>query len=128
MVSNDTDNRKDVNVNNEVSLTVEEVVSICKKVKIDNHTLIFDSFGSNEVRIKTQEFMDNNDLDIYDCEKIINSLNVSELVAGPIDNYVPYRINKLWIFKHKHLEKYLYIKLLIFNKRRCVAVISLHKW
>ena len=65
-------------------------------------------------------------MDVVDAEKIINNLREEDYAEGPVDNYMDSSKPKLWIFKKKHLNIKLYIKLMIYNKRRRVAVVSLH--
>ena len=113
-------------MNDDETMTIKEVVSICKKVKLANGSLVFDSFGENYVRGKTQQFLDENGMTIYDAESIINSISASDYKEGPVEHYNSKRKHKLWIFNQKYRNMVLYIKLLIYNKRRSVAVISLH--
>ena len=108
------------------NLTIDDVIQICSTVRVDNLTLSFDAYGKNDVRESTLNFLYRHGLDVLDGEKIINNLKKEELVKGPVDNYIDSSKPKLWIFDKKYLGLKLYIKLMIYNKRRRVAVVSLH--
>ena len=71
-------------------------------------------------------FLSSKGILIEEAEHIINNLAASDLIEGPVDNYIKTRKHKLWVFLKKYKGMKLYIKLLIYNKRRNVAVISLH--
>ena len=112
--------------NTELELTLQEVIKICSKVRLADKTLTFDSFGSNDLRISTEAFLDKHGFDVFDGERIINELTEKDYVKGPVDNYVRERKQKLWIFITNYRDLSVYVKLMVYNKRRCVAVISLH--
>lgn len=107
-------------------LTIDDVIRICSCVKLEDKTLTFDSYGSDQPRYLTSDFLDLHGLIWEDAEQIINSLEKTDLLKGPIDHYIGERKRKLWIFLKDFQGMKLYIKLLIYNKRRCVAVVSLH--
>lgn len=107
-------------------LTIDDVIMVCSCAKLEDETLSFDSYGSDQPRYSTSMFLEKHGLLWKDAEEIINNLKKEELVSGPIDNYIKDRNRKLWIFIKSYKELKLYIKLLIYNKRRCVAVVSLH--
>lgn len=113
-------------MSDEKPISIDQVILACSNAKLSDGTLMFNSFGSEQVRLSTQEFLDNNGLTLEDAEAIIHSLTINDFIKGPVDNYIKERKIPLWIFKKKYNQFDLYIKLLVFNKRRCVAVISLH--
>ena len=112
----------------EDDLTINEVIIVCSKVKLSNGTLSFDSYGSNEFRRSTTEFLQKHQLLHIDAERMINALNEKDLYKGPIEHYNKERKHRLWIFKKKYKSLKVYIKLMVYKKGRCVAVISLHDW
>ena len=54
--------------NTELELTLQEVIKICSKVRLADKTLTFDSFGSNDLRISTEAFLDKHGFDVFDGE------------------------------------------------------------
>lgn len=84
--------------NSELELTLAEVIKICSKVRLADKTLTFDSFGSSDLRVSTEAFLDEHGFDVFDGERIINELQEKDFIKGPIDNYVRERKQKLWIF------------------------------
>ena len=125
MLSYDTKIMEVMNMEDD-TLTIDDVVQICSNVHLEDHTLSFDAYGTNDVRESTLDFMYRHGMDVLDCERIINNLKKEELVKGPVDNYLDASKPKLWIFLKKYLGLKLYVKLMIYNKRRRVAVVSLH--
>lgn len=110
----------------DINLTIDEVIHIYSIVHIEDHTLSFDAYGKNNIRESTLGFLYRHGMDVLDGERIINNLKKEELVKGPVDNYLDPSKPKIWIFNKKYLGLKLYIKLMIYNKRRRVAVVSLH--
>ena len=108
------------------NITIEEVIEICSKARICDGTLCFDAYGTSDIRGKTLIFLYERNISLDEAEHIINTLTRNELTDGPADNYLADRIHKIWIFLKKYKGMKLYIKLLIYGKRRKVAVISLH--
>lgn len=109
-----------------MDLTINDVLHICSIVRLIDGTLCFDAYGTNDIRGKTILFLARKGILIEEAEKIINSLTINDFVEGPVDNYIAERAHKLWIFLKKYKGIKIYIKLLIYNKRRNVAVISMH--
>ena len=107
-------------------LTIYNVIQVCSKARLEDGTLCFDAYGTNDIRGKTLLFLESKGILIEEAEKIINSLTINDFVEGPVDNYIAERKHKLWIFIKKYKSIKIYIKLLIYNKRRNVAVISMH--
>ena len=112
---------------NDDSLTINDVIKLCSRVKLKDGTLIFDSYGSSDTRSGTQLFLDSNELLLEDAEQIINNLKLRDFVKGPLPNDKPDR-PPIWVFKANHKLIYIYIKLMVFHKRRKIAVISFHDW
>ncbi len=108
------------------TLTIDEVIKICSKSHLSDGSLCFDAYGTSDIRGKTLMFLSSKGILIEEAEHIINNLKADNLIEGPVNNYIESRIHKLWIFLKKYKGMKLYIKLLIYNKRRSVAVISLH--
>ena len=94
----------------EKPLTIDDVIYACSRAKLSDQTLSFDSYGSNEIRFDTINFLDSNGYTLEDAEKIINSLKKEELDKGPVDNNdVTRQKHKLWIFKKNYEGLKLYI-------------------
>ena len=113
---------------NDEEITLEEVIRICSKVHLIDETLSFDSYGTNEVRIDTMEFLYNIGKTLEDAEEVINNLTVNDYFRGPTNHYyINKRVHKLWEFKKVAFNMLIYIKVLPYNKNRCIAVISFHE-
>lgn len=108
------------------NITIEEVIKVCSNAHLKDGTLCFDAYGTSDIRGKTLLFLRSKNILIIEAERIINALTKEDLIKGPVENYISERLHKLWIFMKKYKGMKLYIKLLIYNKRRNVAVISLH--
>ena len=113
---------------NEDDLTIDQVVKICSQASLKNQTMTFDSFGTSDVRYDTMDFLYAKALTLEDAENVVNQIKVEDYFEGPIENYdEERRKRKLWIFKKRALDMLLYIKIILFNKNRCIAVISFHE-
>ena len=110
----------------DICLTIDQVIQICSNAHLSDGTLCFDAYGTNDIRGKTFLFLARKGILIEEAERIINALTINDFVEGPVDNYIAERTHKLWIFLKKYKNMKIYIKLLIYNKRRNVAVISMH--
>ena len=110
----------------DANLTIDQVIHICSLVRLEDGTLCFDAYGTNDIRGKTLLFLASKGILIEEAEKIINKLTIKDFLEGPVDNYIAERTHKLWIFLKRYKGMKIYIKLLIYNKRRNVAVISMH--
>ena len=114
---------------NDEDLTVDQIVHICSHASLSKGTMTFDSYGTNNVRTGTLEFLANYGYTLEDAEEVVNSITRDDYDDGPIDNYDEMKKpRKLWIFKKSALGMRLYIKIIPFNKNKCIAVISFHEY
>ena len=112
----------------EEELSLEDVIKICSKVRLDNGSLTFDSYGPGEVRISTTEFLYSIGKTLEDAEEVINNLKVSDYFRGPTDHHDQNkRVHKLWEFKKIAFNMIIYIKIIPYNKNRYIAVVSFHE-
>ncbi len=113
---------------NNGELELNDVIAICSRAKLADHSMTFDSFGTDEPRIDTLEFLVRIGKEWEDAEAIVNSLTAADYVAGPVTHYDSNRKErKLWIFKKSAFGLRIYIKVLPYNKNRYIAVISFHE-
>ncbi len=111
-----------------MSLTLLEVIKLCSSVKLKDGSLTFDSYGSDETRVDTMEFLYENNLTLEDAEEVINNLKPSDYRDGPIKNYDSYKKEKdLWVFKTNAFRKRIYVKLIPYRKDKYIAVVSFHE-
>lgn len=112
----------------EDEMSLEEIIELCSVVHLEDGTLQFTGYGSNELRYDTQAFLYKYGLTLLDAEKVINNLTNKDYHKGPLDHHNK-NVNKhkLWIFKKEAFGMPLYIKLFAFNKNKCIAVISFHE-
>ena len=110
------------------NIKLVDVVKICSRAKLKDGSMTFDSFGSNEVRIDTMEFLYSIGKTLEDAEGVVNSIAVDDYYEGPLDHYDNNRNkHQLWVFKKQGFGLMLYIKIIPFNKNRYVAVVSFHE-
>ena len=110
------------------NLDLKDVVALCSRAKLADRSMTFDSFGTDEVRIDTMEFLYSIGKSIEDAEKIVNEIEIGDYVAGPCRHYDSNKKERLlWIFKKDAFGLKLYIKVLPYNKNRYIAVVSFHE-
>lgn len=113
---------------NDEELTKEDVVRICSNAHLFDGSMTFESFGTGEVRVDTQEFLYEHGLMLEDAEEVVNNLTVDDYYKGPKNHYDDNRRkHQLWEFKKNAFDMVIYIKVVPFNKNRYIAVISFHE-
>ena len=106
-------------------VTLDEVISICQKVKDEN----IEIRRSNLENTKTIEFMANNSLIDKDIFAEIRKLTKDDYHSGPLQDKNLLNKHPLWVFI-KQIQKVkvlVYIKIKIINHKRKVIVYSFHE-
>ena len=109
----------------EDNISLEEVISICNKIKKDRLEIREDNIGN----LKTKEFLWKygfNESRVYDE---IRNLKIEDYHAGPVEDKNPHNKHSLWIFL-KYIEGIpvqIYIKIKIINHKTKIIVYSFHE-
>ena len=101
------------------SLTIDEVIETIRKC--DDYNIEI------SMREKNAAFMYANNITDGDAKVFIRSLDKSDLVKGPVNDYNKERNHPLWIFKKYGFSTMCYIKIKIINKGKKTIVISFHE-
>lgn len=110
------------------NIKLVDVVKICSRAKLKDGSMTFDSFGSDEVRVDTMEFLYSIGKTLEDAEEVVNGITVNDYHKGPLDHYDKNKNkHQLWIFKKQSFGLMLYIKIIPYNKNRYIAVVSFHE-
>ena len=110
------------------SLKLKDVIAICSRAKLADGSMSFNSFGTDDVRIDTMDFLYSIGKTLEDAEQIVNAIEEKDYVDGPCKHYDDNKKERyLWIFKKDGFGMKLYIKILPYNKNRYIAVVSFHE-
>ena len=101
------------------TLTIEDVLRIVKNADYKNIQIVR--------RFKNELFMAKRKICELDIIQAVKELEVTDLIAGPIEDDDANRKHPVWIFKKKAFKVMCYIKLKVINKNRTVIVISFHE-